>query len=73
MSGFPKDEAWYVPRCYSGLPKPIEELEVLLFPKINEWRKQMNDYWGDKCSHYMLDGLLPFLVQVAVQDGVYWN
>eukprot|EP00957_Ditylum_brightwellii_P039334 2975775-Ditylum_brightwellii.AAC.1 len=66
MAGFPKDELWYVGRTFAGVP--ASDYVKLLFPKIKEWREEMNSVTGNKHAYNLLYKLLPFLSYVAVQD-----
>jgi hypothetical protein len=70
MAGFPKNEQWYVGRCYSNMPQA--NYVELLFPRIILWRQEMHAGFGDKHAYNFLYELLPFLAGVAVQDGIYW-
>jgi hypothetical protein len=73
MAGFSQDESYFVPRTSVELPRPIEELCHLLLPKLAEWRRQAASRQGDKsscCRHFLWD-IVPFLVEILVQDGIY--
>ena len=77
MAGFGKTEGYYVPRAYLELPMPIDDLVLLLFPHINQWKYQHKESeWINKTArrsgNNFLFVLLPFLTKVAVQDGIYW-
>lgn len=74
MSGFRKDEPYFVPRTKVPLPHTIDWYCVRLLPKLNVWRQQAQSREGDKssCAYKFLYRLLPYFVQVLVQDGIYF-
>ena len=77
MAGFGKTEGYYVPRAYLELPMPIDDLVLLLFPHINQWKYQHKESerinkTARRSGNNFLLVLLPFLAKVAVQDGIYW-
>jgi hypothetical protein len=72
MAGFAKNETWYVPRATLGLPMPIEELVLILFPHIQRYRHEVASRQGDKQGMNFVHELLPFFAEVVVQDGIYW-
>jgi hypothetical protein len=73
MAGFSQEESYYVPRTLIDLPLPIDQLCHLLLPKLTEWRTQAESPLGDKtsCCRQFLYEVLPFLVEILVQDGIY--
>lgn len=76
MSGFKFDEDYFVPRTqlamFNGLSK--EDITLLVFPMINEWREQVGTMDGDHglAAQNFLYHVLPYLAAVVVQDGIYW-
>ena len=73
MAGFSKDEAYFVEREFLELPKEIDLLIDALLPKYREWVCQHRSADGDKsvCCRKFLFEIIPFMVRVAVQDGIY--
>ena len=80
MAGFEKRDTYFVPRIHLKLPTGwlIENLVLLLFPRITVWRTQQAGPDGDnngkkKCAaHAFLWEVLPFFALVLFQDGIYW-
>ena len=72
MGGFEKKEAYYVPRVVIETPWSREQLCTLLLPDWQRWKQQVNSPFGDTYGKLFVEELLPFLVHVAVQDGIYW-
>jgi len=73
MAGFSQDESYFVPRTFVATPLPIEQLCHLLLPNLAEWRIQAESPQGDKstcCRHFLWD-IVPFLVEILVQDGIF--
>ena len=75
MAGFRQDDEYFVPRASIRLPNSIHYYIERLLPDLTEWKRQS---WmpqvGDKsecCRNFLYD-LLPFLVKVIVQDGIYF-
>jgi hypothetical protein len=75
MSGFSRDESRFVPVEHLALPYSIEYYLRALLPKYPEWVQQMESVRGDKssCCRKFLLSILPFLVEVLVQDGIYFT
>lgn len=73
MAGFSQDESYFVPRTFVELPVPIDQLVHIILPKLAEWRMQAESPHGDKttCCRKFLYEILPYLVEVLVQDGIY--
>ena len=65
---------YHVPRCLIKLPWSDDQVSRFIFPKIDIWRDQYFSPEGDKseAAKNFLFGVLPFLAQVVVQDGIYW-
>ena len=75
MAGFFKDEPYFVARLLIGLPLPMDALLVALFgDNIARWKREAASSSGDKtmCGQRFLTVLLPHLVTVLVQDGIYF-
>ena len=72
MGGFERKEAYYVPRVVLETPWSKEELCSLLLPNWERWQREVNSPYGDQHGKLLVEELLPFLVHVAVQDGIYW-
>ncbi|CAJ1935065.1 unnamed protein product [Cylindrotheca closterium] len=75
MAGFDMDEAYNVLRTQIGLPlESIEACIRALFGNdIDRWKREQEAPDGDKstCAQKFFSRLLPFLVEVLVQDGIY--
>jgi hypothetical protein len=73
MAGFSQHESYYVPRTLIDLPLSIEVLCHLLLPKLDGWRTQAESRLGDKttCCRKFLWQIVPLLVEILVQDGIY--
>ena len=75
MAGFDIDDAYFVPRSLIELSNPILWYVRKLLPKYDNWKAEAASVHGDKstfCSMF-LDDLLPWLVEVVVQDGCYFT
>ena len=72
MGRFKKKEAYYVPRVVLKIPYSREQLCSKLLPDWEKWKDQVNSPLGDSHGDLLVNELLPFLLQVAVQDGIYW-
>jgi hypothetical protein len=75
MAGFSKRQAYFVPRALLQLPHPIGWYEDKLLPELATWREQAaHPTQGDKsvCSQKFLQELIPYFLEVAVQDGIYF-
>ena len=73
MAGFSKSEAYFVPRALLSLPYHTETYCEMLLPKLAQWREQASAMGGDKstlCRKFLYD-ILPYFVEVLVQDGIY--
>jgi hypothetical protein len=74
MAGFEMEESYFVPRSEIGLPFPIEEcINKLLGTDYARWKSQQASSDGDKseCGEQFFSRLLPWLVEVLIQDGIY--
>jgi hypothetical protein len=74
MAGFRKENPYYVPRALLDLPNSVEWYCEKLLPDLATWRQQAGSLRGDKsilCDKF-LNYLLPYFVEVLVQDGVYF-
>jgi hypothetical protein len=74
MAGFLKEQGYFVPRALLKLPHPVEWYAKKLLPNLPMWRRQLKSRHGDKsvCGKKFLNELIPFFVEVAVQDGIYF-
>jgi Centromere DNA-binding protein complex CBF3 subunit, domain 2 len=75
MAGFSKDDAYFVPRATLTFnQRPWESITKLLLPKIEVWRRQVQNRRGDKssCATTFLNLMLPWFVEVLVQDGAFF-
>lgn len=73
MAGFSVKESYFVPRTLIGLPYSAESLCTMLLPRLADWRAEADSCIGDKstCCSKFLHEILPFLVEILVQDGIY--
>jgi hypothetical protein len=69
------DLTYFVPRTQLPLPHTIEWYCARLLPKLGEWRQQAASRTGDKstCCQKFLYHILPWFVEVLVQDGIYFT
>jgi hypothetical protein len=74
MSGHRKGEPYFVPRTLIELPHPIAYYCNRLLPDLENWRTQARGRGGDKsdCCEKFLHHILPYFVEVLVQDGIYF-
>jgi hypothetical protein len=74
MAGFSKEEPYFVPRTMLTLLHPIEVYERLLLPDLADWRVEAASVGGDKssCCDKFLNHVVPFLVEVLIQDSIYF-
>jgi hypothetical protein len=73
MAGFSKHEAYFVGREHLILPLEIGVLIRTLLPRYDTWLAQAASPHGDKstaCKTFLQD-IIPYMVQVIVQDGIY--
>ena len=75
MAGFSKEDMYFVPR--SNLVWENHSWESLIkriLPQIENWSKQADSCKGNKsqCAKTFLFKLLPWFVEVLVQDGIYF-
>jgi hypothetical protein len=73
MAAFDKDEPYSYGSSNVGHPIAIPVLLDYLLPNYCSWCHQSNLVRGDKssCCRKFLNQVLPFLVKVLVQDGIY--
>ena len=74
MSGHRKgEETYFVARTQVPLQHSVEWYCGRLLPKLQEWRQQALSREGDKstCCQKFLNEILPYLIEVLVQDGIY--
>jgi hypothetical protein len=75
MAGHRKwDRAYFVPRTLIPLDHTVEWYAGKLLPKLATWRQQSTSREGDKstCCENFLHHILPYFVEVLVQDGVFF-
>lgn len=75
MAGFGKGEAYFVPREKIELPFPVRECtDMLLGGDYSKWEAEQQAEDGDKseCGEMFFSRLIPFLIEVLVQDGIYF-
>ena len=61
-----------MPRSTISLPDDLTDIALALFPQLNVWKEEMQSPNGDKHSSHLLLHVIPFFVEVMLQDGVYW-
>jgi hypothetical protein len=74
MAGFRKAVPYLVPRALLDLPNSVEWYCEKLLPDLATWRLQAQSRGGDKsllCDKFLAH-LLPYFVEVLVQDGIYF-
>jgi hypothetical protein len=74
MAGFGREEGYFVEREFLQPPWETEELINFLLPKYSAWLQQAASRHGDKSSacRRFLNDIIPYMVEVIVQDGVYF-
>ena len=75
MAGFSKEDAYYVPRVTLEWENhSLSSLTKHVLPNIDNWKTQSGSRNGDKsqCARTFLYKLLPWFVEVLVQDGIYF-
>ena len=74
QAGFDKDEPWFVPESNLDCTASLAAFERHLLPEIDHWRSEAKNRNGDKssCADDFLHQVLPFLVEVVVQCGIYF-
>jgi hypothetical protein len=75
MSGFSREESRFIPVEHLPLQYGVDYYVRALLPKYPEWVRQMESVRGDKssCCRKFLLRILPFFVEVLVQDGIYFT
>jgi hypothetical protein len=73
MSGHERDKPYYQGTSHLPPVRPVSELLDALLPKYSDWCVQQKSRHGDKssCCETFLYSVLPYLVEVLVQDGIY--
>jgi hypothetical protein len=73
MAGFAKDEGYFVEREFLEPIWPIDDLIDMLLPNYRVWVSEHNSPDGDKsaCCRRFLFEIIPYMVRVVVQDGIY--
>ena len=75
MAGFSKKQAYFVPRALLPLPHAIGWYEERLRPELATWREEAaHPTLEDKsiCADKFLNELIPYFLEVVVQDGIYF-
>lgn len=73
MAGFAKDEAYFVEREFIEPQWEERALIDALLPRYTDWVAEHHSPDGDKsecCQHFLFE-IIPFMVRVVVQDGIY--
>jgi hypothetical protein len=72
-SGYDKDDihSYNNPRTRLVIP---DDYSSTIFPDIAQWRTEQQSDRGDnrECARHFLESVIPFLVMVIIQDGIYW-
>jgi hypothetical protein len=74
MAGHRKwERTYFVPRTLIPLENEVEWYCDKLLPDLKKWRSQARGKYGDKssCCQKFLYEIIPYFVEVLVQDGVY--
>ena len=74
MAGFVRGEPYHCHRALIKLEHNIEWYLDKLLPRYRAYKKEYNDMFGDKsemCFRFLFE-LLPWLVEVLVQDGIFF-
>ena len=73
MAGFSLSEEYDVPRTKVDLPLSILEITNSLFRGRSTYQREQESSGGDtgEAARNFLDDTLPYLAEVAVQDGMY--
>jgi hypothetical protein len=66
--------SYFVPRTLLPLPHDNNWYAQKLLPNLAQWRRQSAQRGGDKtiCCDKFLNHILPYFVDVLVQDGVFF-
>jgi hypothetical protein len=74
MAGFAKEELYFIARMSLDMPNDINELSEALLPELKKWREQAKKRGGDHsdCADNFLNEVIPYLVEVLIQDGIYF-
>lgn len=61
-------------RTHVELEEDVEYYANLLLPELARWRRERKSRFGDKstCSDVFLNQLIPYLVEVLMQDCIYF-
>jgi hypothetical protein len=75
MADFGKDEPYVVDYARVVLPKDVAYYVNLLLPRYPVWIRQQNSRTGDKSTlaSKFLYQVLPYLVEVLLQGGIYFT
>jgi hypothetical protein len=74
MAGFSKEEMYFLSRMFLELPNDREALCHALLPQLETWRNESKRRGGDhsECANNFLYEVIPYLVEVLIQDGIYF-
>jgi hypothetical protein len=74
MAGFPGKEPYWVGRAFLELEHGINWYERRILPQLETWRQQAASANGDKSllCNKVLNHIIPYLITVMVQDGIYF-
>ena len=74
MAGFPKEGRYHCIRGNILLPLSIQQYERKLLPRLSQYRAQSQGIRGDRssCCDKFLNHIVPWLIQVLIQDGVFF-
>jgi hypothetical protein len=74
MAGFSKEEIYFLSRMFLELPNAREALCHALLPQLETWRNQSKCPGGDhsECANNFLYEVIPYLIEVLIQDGIYF-
>jgi hypothetical protein len=74
MAGFRKDEPYFVPGTHLKLLYPIGTYEQLLLPDLADWGVEADAVGDDhsSCCNKFLNHVIPFLLEVLIQDSIYF-
>jgi hypothetical protein len=73
MASFEKDEPYFHGSSNLQHPVPVPTLIDFLLPNYRRWKREANSLEGNKssCCRKFLDEVIPYLVEVLVQDGIF--
>ena len=74
MAGFPGNNPYWVGCAMLPLQHSTSYYEARLLPQLETWRQQALSAHGDKSllCNKVLNHIVPYLITVMVQDGIYF-